>query len=334
MIIAGRRDSPVCRRAEGYGLPVVDLPLEELSPRRAVLNLLQLRSLLRGGAIDLVNAHRGEGHSYASWLRGFHSVPLVRTRGDRRPPLVHPLSLLLHRRLTDKVIVTCSSLKPPLLKMGLPEGRVAVIPPGVDTEYFRPRINPLEAKRSLGVDGSIALVGMVGRLSPVKGHRFFIEAASLVARREPQAKFLIAGEEAQVRSGGLKKLAQRLGILDRFIFLPHQEDIRALLSALDLGVVASTGSETICRVALEFMAMGKPVVGTQVNSIPELVTDGLEGIIVPPADPQALSRAILKLLQEPELRRELGRRARRRVEEEFSLDRLAESTERLYNDLL
>lgn len=334
VIIGGRGESPVLRRGEELGFPVANLPLGELSPLKTATHLLHLGSLIKRESIDLVNAHRGEGHIYASLLRGLHNVPVVRTRGDRRPPFANPFNLLLHRYLTDGVIVTCSSLKSPLLKLGLREDKIEVISPGVDTEYFQPGIKPTEAKRALGWNSSTPLVGMVGRLSPVKGHKFFIEAASLVVKKVPKAKFLIIGEDAQIRSSELKELAQSKGVLDRFIFLAYQGDIRAIISALDLGVMASTGSETICRVALEFMAMEKPVVGAEINSIPELVADGSNGIIVPPADPEKLAQAILEILQNRDKRREFGREARRRAVEEFSLDRLAESTERLYNELL
>jgi len=334
VIVAGNQGSPVYKRAEKYGLPVVNLPLGRVNPYGAAVHLFRLKSLIKGSSVDVVNAHRGEGHSYASLLRGFQRVPLVRTRGDQRPPLVHPLNLLLHRWLTDMVIIPSPSLRPPLLKLGLGEEELEVIPPGVDTAYFQPKVSSSEAKVSLGLDGLTPLVGMIGRLSPVKGHRFFIDAASQVVREWPKVRFLIAGEDAQIKSRELRSLARSKGVFKNFVFLPYQKEVRNAISALDLGVVASVGSETICRVALEFMAMGKPVVGTRVNSIPYLIADGLNGIVVPPAAPQAMAQAILELLQDKDKRDEFGREARRRVEEEFSLERLAESTERLYYDLL
>ena len=334
MIVAGNQGSPVYKRAEEYGLPVVNLPLDRVNPYGAAVHLFRLESLIKDASIDVVNAHRGEGHSYASLLRGFQRVPLVRTRGDQRPPLVHPLNLLLHRWLTDRVIIPSPSLRPHLLKWGLEREKIEVIPPGVDTVYFQSKVGDSEAKRLLGLDGFTPLVGMIGRFSPVKGHRFFIDAASQVVREWPKVRFLIAGENAQIKSRELRSLAQSKGVLENFLFLPYQEDIRAIVSALDLGVVASVGSEAICRVALEFMAMGKPVVGTRVNSIPYLIADGLNGIVVPPAEPQAMAQAILELLRDGDKREEFGREARRRAEEEFSLGRLAESTEELYYDLL
>lgn len=333
MIIAGRQGSPVYKKAEEYGLPVVDLSLNKLSPYKAAAHLIQLASIIKSESIDLVNAHRGEGHSYASLLRGFHRIPLVRTRGDQRPPLAHPFNLLLHRCLTDRVVVTCSSLRLPLLKLGLGEGEIEVIPPGVDTEYFQPKVSSSEAKRLLGLDSSTPLVGMIGRFSPVKGHRFFIDAASQVVKEWPQVHFLIAGGDAQIKSRELKVLAQSKGVLENFFFLPYQKDIRTIISALDFGVVASVGSETICRVALEFMAMGKPVVGTRINSIPDLIADGTGGVIVPPAEPRPLARAILELLRDEDKREEFGREARRKTVGDFSIERLAESTERFYYDL-
>ena len=335
VIFAGGKGNPVLGKAREFGLPVVNLISDKLNPHRVASNLLHLSSLMKEESIDLINAHRGEDHLYGSLMRArYRGIPLVRTRGDVRPPKNNPFNLLLHRHLTDMVIITCSSLKSPLRKLGLREEVIEVVLPGVDTNYYQPLTRPTKAKRSLGIDGSTPLVGMVGRLSPVKGHRFFIEAASHVVQTVAEAKFLIVGQDAQSSSSDLEKVAASKEILDRFIFLPYQEDIRDTISALDLGVIASTGSETICRVALEFMAMGKPVVGTAVNSIPELIVDGLNGIIVPTEQPMALAEAIVELLKNRDKREEFSLEARRRAAEDFSIRKMAETTERLYYDLL
>jgi glycosyltransferase involved in cell wall biosynthesis len=99
---------------------------------------------------------------------------------------------------------------------------------------------------------------------------------------------------------------------------------------VDIGVVSSIGSETICRSALEYMAMGKPVVGTTVNAIPEIISDGLNGILVPPRDGVGMGRAILELLENDQKRIEFGKKSRELIEEKFTLDKFASQTEEVY----
>ena len=106
------------------------------------------------------------------------------------------------------------------------------------------------------------------------------------------------------------------------------------IGAFDVAVVASLGSEVICRVTLEYMAAAKPVVGTDINAIPEIVVHGSTGLLVPPGDPRAMSEAILSLAQNPQKARALGQAGRRRLREEFTLEHQVRRTERLYRRLL
>ena len=102
----------------------------------------------------------------------------------------------------------------------------------------------------------------------------------------------------------------------------------------DVGVVSSTGSETICRVALEYMSMGKPVVGTKVNAIPEVVRHQVNGLVVEPKNPQELASAIIELLRDQDKRNKFGENSRGSVMEEFTLDEFARKTEKIYLGLL
>ena len=176
---------------------------------------------------------------------------------------------------------------------------------------------------------------MVGRLSPVKGHRYFIKAADFVLRNfTGNVKFIIAGEDAQIKSYQLKQMTEQLKIRDKFSFTGKVDDIRKIVSLFDIGIVASTGSETICRVALEYMAMGKPVVGTNINAVPEVVKHKVNGLIVPSGDSKNLGEAILLLLRDEQLRKVFGKTSRKIVEDEFSLHRLGALTEEVYYQLM
>jgi len=177
-------------------------------------------------------------------------------------------------------------------------------------------------------------VGILGRLSPVKGHRYFIEAAAEVLKSFQFVKFLIAGEDAQVKSYRLKEMVKEMGISDKFIFVGWVEDTRKIISLMDIAAVASTGSETIARVALEYMALGKPVVGTEINAIPEVIKDGISGFIVRPEDSRGMAEVMLQLLEDKDKREKFGKASRALIENEFSLDNFVDKTEEFYFSFL
>ena len=125
--------------------------------------------------------------------------------------------------------------------------------------------------------------------------------------------------------------AAQAGTGARVHWLGFQEDVRPVFAALDIVVVASLGSEAISRVVLEGMAMARPVVGTRVGVIPELIMDGVTGRLVPPADAAALAGALAPLIRDPAMARAMGARGRARAESEYSLGRWVERTRALYH---
>ncbi|TPW11395.1 MAG: glycosyl transferase [bacterium] len=159
-------------------------------------------------------------------------------------------------------------------------------------------------------------------------------AFSRLARRFPDARLVIAGAPEELTPALLSERAQHLGIERLVKLLPRQDDIRPLMSALDVGLIASVSSEAICRVALEYQALGVPVVGSDLNSIPEMVVHGKTGLIVPPGDPAAMAQAIERLFVEPELAGRLGAAGPAHVRAGYSLPSMLEQTEALYRRLI
>ncbi len=153
-----------------------------------------------------------------------------------------------------------------------------------------------------------------------------VSAAERVARAFPEAWFVAAGWEAQLNEDTMRMMAADAGIIDRTRFTGQQNDIRDLLCALDAGVIASVGSETVCRIAMEYMAMGIPVIGADTNVIPEIVRHGRTGYIVPQADPKAIAYVMERLITSPERSRALGKTGREIIEEEYSLEKFALKT--------
>jgi len=338
VIVAADPKSPPILEAQKLGLDVYeDLYLSYTSPGRVVYNIKRIADLVKKENIDIINAHRAEGHLETALSKYIlkKKIPLIRTRGDTRPPKDNILNRYLNDNLTDKIIITAETLRGSYLQnLKIKPEKVSKINVGIDEMFFSPRTKDPGWKNRLHIGENDLVVGMVGRLSPVKGHKYFIQAAEFVVKKTPRAKFIIAGEDAQIKASELKEMVKRLNIENNFRFVGKVLDIREIISLFDVGVVASVGSETICRVLLEYMAMGKPVVGTSVNAIPEVIQHKVNGFVVPPGDGEALGEALIQLLEDKEKRISFGKAGRSSVEKSFSLEQFAKKTEEVYFELL
>jgi glycosyltransferase involved in cell wall biosynthesis len=185
----------------------------------------------------------------------------------------------------------------------------------------------------LGCAHGTRLVGMVANLRRDKGYEFFVRAARSVAHRLPQAHFVAVGEGSARDLEQLQALVRELGLSGRFSFLGFRPDIPEILSELDVFVLSST-SEGFSLATVEAMAAGRPVVVTRSGGPEEIVEDGRSGFLVPPADSEGLASKVCEVLAHPLLAEELGRNARRRAEERFSLRRMLAEYENLYQRLL
>src|SRR5206468_9321526 len=185
------------------------------------------------------------------------------------------------------------------------------------------------------IDPAAPLVAVVGRLTRTKGLEVFLEAAAALAADFPSLRFLIVGDafvEPAYRLE-LEQRARELNLVGTVIFAGQRTDVPQIMREIDISELPSL-SESFSNTLLESMANGIPVVATNVGGNPEIVTDGVNGILVPPRDPAALSRSMVELIQQPELARRLGKAAREKVVRNYSLNHLLRRTEDLYISLL
>jgi len=196
VIVAGHPNSPPLLKAQELDLSTYnDLYLSYTSPWMIAYNVKRLVDLVEMEKIDVINAHRGEGHLVAALARKLmrRKVPLVRTRGDARTPKPSFFNIWLTNRWTDKIITTCQTIRESCIEnLKVPQDRVINIPVGIDHEFFSPRIGNRFWKEKLSIPERILVTGMVGRLSPVKGHKDFIRAAEYVLKKIPNAIFIIS----------------------------------------------------------------------------------------------------------------------------------------------
>ncbi len=194
----------------------------------------------------------------------------------------------------------------------------------------------LELRRSLDLPDLTPVVALTGQVSEVKGIWEFVEAARLLISRGVAATFAVLGDDLKGHGALRREMEQRVaeyGLTPHFRFLGFRNDAPRMIPAFDVVAVPSH-VEPLGNATLEAMAVGRPVVGSRVGGIPEMVVDGETGRLVPPRDPQALAEAIGGLLGAPDLRRAYGRAARARAEAHFSLTVHAHRLQETYDNLL
>jgi glycosyltransferase involved in cell wall biosynthesis len=337
VIVGGRRGSAPLESARAAGLPVVEAFDFRLTPLAMPRTLRRLRDYLRQSRFDLVNVHRREDHLFAALALGPHRpVPLVRTHTEVPRPGSRGPERLLNCRGADAHVLVARFMR---LGCGAvlrrDPGRVAVIPPGMDGDDFRRGAPDRQAARqALGLPRAARVAGFVARFSAERGVLDALEAFARVRRLYPDVRFVMAGGAGEILPEALRERAAALGLGNALHVIPDPPDARGVTAALDVGVVASTGSETICRAALEFLALGVPVVGTDLHAIPEIVPHGVAGLIVPPGNPEALATAIGRLLDDPALRERLGEAGPEHLRRAYARERFLDTTEGFYRALI
>jgi rhamnosyl/mannosyltransferase len=309
---------------------------------RDLAALAKLHRLIRRVRPDVVHTHAakpGVLGRVAARLAGvpvvvhtFHGHILRGYYGPATTWLLRRMERLL-ARLTDRIVAVSEEVKQDLVRCGVaPPEKIDVIPLGLDLGPFLAGDTHRGAfRRELGLDGAAPLVGIVGRVFPIKNHRLFLRAAARVAAGEPEARFVVVGDG--ILRGEMEALARDLGIGDRAVFTGWRRDLPRIYADLDLLVVSSDNEGTPVS-AIEAMAAGCPVVATRVGGLPDLVQDGETGRLVPPGDPEALAAAILGLLRDRERARRMGEAGRERARERYRVERLCKDIESLYDRLL
>jgi glycosyltransferase involved in cell wall biosynthesis len=337
IVIGCSPDVPLAARAKDAGLDVRTLPglRTKVNPLAFVRGARAVRALLEDVDPDVVHAYRSPVHVLAALaLRGRLTTRLVRTRGTMESPRGHFLNRALYDRATDLTIVTAEAVRLQCLEAGFDPRRLVTVHGAIELERFDPaKHDKPSAKERLGIPREAPVVGQLARLAPIKGHRWMLEAAKRLFEKRPDAWLVLVGPAWPGMEEAVRAQARELGIERRVVLTGKVDDVAGAIAAFDVGVVASVGSEALSRAALEYLAMGIPIVATRVGSLPELVDDGKTGLLVPPMDSRALADAIASLLDEPERRDAFARAAREAALGRFGIDALAGRLESLYRDL-
>jgi glycosyltransferase involved in cell wall biosynthesis len=323
--VTARHDGPLAAELSDAGVPRHDLGARRLADPRG---LWRLGHLLAHERPDVVHAHGQDAAILAATARQFHPFPLAITRHVMDEPTTSlPLRLraagacVAFRRADAAVAVSDAAARRLADLSGLPHRSIHVIPNGIEMESFdhstEDRRSEVRAALSAGPGEQLVLVPAV--LREGKGHDVLLRALPAVRARVPAARLLVAGggeREAALRSQ-TRALGDEMAAAVRF--LGPRTDIPDLLAACDLVVLPSAG-EALPTALIEAAAAGRPVVATRVGGTPEVVVDGVSGLLVPPRNPAALADAIAILLLDRARARLYGTAARGIARSRFSID--------------
>lgn len=340
VLFFGQTHSPGIMKARGSALKIFEecgFNAKGLRSVSAVAAILRLHKLLREERFDAVEIHRPEGLPLIAWACWKAGVPAVRVRGDMRPPRTDPLNRFVHLQLLSGVVSSNSAIEKMVRQKFGDSINSKTIHGGVDHRRFTPHGATVDLRRELGFPENSFLVGILGRLGEVKGHDDFLEGARIALERGASARFVILAKEQNThREKELRDRVEADSLLrDNVAFLGWCEDLPNVLRSFDAGVVASTGSEANCRVGLEWMASGVPLIASKIGVLPDLINEGENGFLIPPRAPSSLADKIVYLADStpaPLGRRidkgageaaRMGREARNLVLNNFTIERCA-----------
>jgi glycosyltransferase involved in cell wall biosynthesis len=318
------------RRARQQNFPVTPLTF---GGRRNLLAWMRLRRLLDANRPDILNTHS----SLDSWVgslawRSLRNRPLlVRTRHlSTRVKNNWPTRWLYQN---PAAIITTGQVTKELLmeRLGVPARRIFSIPTGVALTEFVPQEKSRELLAQVKIPADAFIFGSVAVLRSWKGHLYLLEAFQKLIADGVRA-FLVLVGEGPYRVVIEEKIAQ-LGVQPWVRLAGFRDQVAPWFALMDVVVLASYANEGVPQSLLQALAMAKPVVGTAVGGIPEVVIEGETGLLAPPRNPQELARVMARLMADPNYRRVLGRQGRELVVERFSLEQMAAEIEAVYEVL-
>jgi glycosyltransferase involved in cell wall biosynthesis len=324
-------DGSVAAQIRKIGVPVFDLGMKNKAQFSALANLYHLLKRERPFILHTWMFHANlPGRLFGRLTQTPVIISSERTMGQeghfrrRLNRLTVPL--------TDCVICVSQSVADfASQRIGLPVERLVVIPNGIDPNQFENLPAKEHLRRYFNLPEKAFVIGAIGRPRPVKGYQFLLQALGALAPKFPDVLLLFVGNGPDRER--LINQSQRMGLETSAIFWSDSTNIPRLLPSLNILAIPSL-YEGMPNVALEAMAAGLPVVATAVGGIPEVVLEGKTGFLVPPRDPEALARAIERIMQNPAQGIRMGQAGRQRVKEQFTIQETVRKVEQLYNTLL
>ncbi len=313
-------------RAKEAGIEVYSCPIRQSYDITGIRFILKL---IKSEHIDIISTHSGKDSLIGALAGRFskNKPAIVRTRHLALPIT----SRISYRRLPHKIVTVSEYVRQYLIGEGISSDKVVSISTGVDLERFNPHKVKGRLRQELGLSPDIPLVGTIGILRRKKGHHILLEAIPMVLKEIPAALFIFAGNGPQKEN--LTNKIKGAGLGDKVILLGLRQDIPDILNSLDVFALP-TLQEALGTSFIEAMAMEKPVIGTDVGGVKEVIKEGINGHLVEANNPSALADKIVRLLRDKGKARLMGIEGRKIVEQNFTIKKMCAGMHELYTSLL
>jgi glycosyltransferase involved in cell wall biosynthesis len=321
-------EARIYEEALSRAVPVVALPIG----RKKLRGVRALRAWFKTHPADVINTHSSTDTWLVALASLFHAdaAPLVRTRHISSPVPRNWPTRWLYARATRHIVTTGEKLRQQLaVENGFDLSRMTSIPTGIDVGSFVPG-DKMAARKRLGLEPGGIVVGIVATLRSWKGHRYLVDAFSMLA--DVQARLLIVGDGPQRQN--LKDQVIALGLGDRVVMPGNQKDVLPWLQSMDVFVLPSYANEGVPQAIMQAMSCGLPVITTSAGSITEAVQHEKTGIVIETQNVDALHAAIRRLLAVPDERRQLGEAARAFALQRFGADRMLDDMEKVFRAVI
>lgn len=332
------------KEARLKGVRIVNIPflLRRINPVYDLLALFSLYVFLIKEKPSIVHTHTSKAGLLGRLAAKLAGIPIIIHTPHGHvffgyfEPFKTKIFILLEKlasRITDKIVTLSNREKEDYVLFKIAEeDKLSVICSGIGLNKFKESLlsEKQNLKKELGIPENSLIVGTAGRLVPVKGPEFLIKAAKYVISKYPDAFFIFTGDGYLKQY--LEKKASNLGLRENIIFMGWRDDAAKILSLYDVFVLPSL-NEGMGRVLVEAMALGKPIVASNIGGIPDLVIHGKNGFLVPPKNPKELAKYIQVLLEDKDKREKMGL-AGKEMAYNFTSERMVEKIANLYKKLL
>lgn len=321
-----KNGSQIIKHSEQAGIEAIPINISgDLNP----FTILKLRKIFRKKEINVVIANTGKDLR----LSGIASLFLKNIKVIARQGIDYPLKNnfryeIAYNKLADKIVANSVATKFTMLKSApwLKPENIKVIYNGINPDLYQ-KEKTKNLRNEFGFSEIDFVIGFVGRLSIQKGVQYALEAFQSVSEKYPNVRLLICGD-GELRDD-VEKFISEDKLEQKIHLAGFRTDIPNIMKTIDVLLTPSLW-EGFGIVLIEAMASGKPCVATKTSSIPEIVEDGVNGLLVPPKDSQSIAESLIKLISDPQLIRQMGRAGIKTVNEKFTIDKMIKEYEKLF----
>lgn len=326
VMILCQPESVLGKKAEAEGFDVIRC---RMNKSYDIFTVKRILGVIKKEGIDIINTHSGRDSLLAGMAGRLSSKKpvIIRTRHLALPIT----STFTYRRLAHKIVTVSRHVRDYLISEGIPAKMVEAVYTGVDTDKFNPENANDHLRQKLEISHDTRIVGTVSVLRRKKGHHILLEAVPLILEKFPDVLFFFAGDGPQ--RDNIRSRIDEMGLQDKVFMLGIRNDIPDILKFFDIFVLP-TLQEALGTSFLEAMAIGKPVIGCNVNGVNEVIKDGVNGYLVAPEDPAGLADAVLRMLTHDAEAKTMALNGKKMVRESFTTDIMCRNMFGLYSSML